>query len=196
MITNDVSMLRVFLMFLLLGLVACGGKEPQTPSNVSVVQLRELSEIATVEYVISKIVKAQDNPAWFKYGDRKILMSCQATIKAGIDMDLITQNNIHINASSIVLELPPARVLSLNIHPESIQEEYVKTDFFRSRFTNEERYAFLQQAEEEIRASIPGMGILQAAEANSALFFESWLRLMGFENVQIVFKSTSADSQI
>ncbi|MBA2762039.1 MAG: DUF4230 domain-containing protein, partial [Segetibacter sp.] len=47
--------------------------------------------------VYPKIIKANDNKTWFKAGERKILMSCEAHIKAGIDMGSINRNNIRID---------------------------------------------------------------------------------------------------
>ncbi len=155
------------------------------PGAITVRQLQDMSEMATVEFVVSRIIRASDTPSWYKYGDRKILMSAGATIKAGIDMGGITDNDINTQGSSITLTLPPASLISLNMHPESIQQEYESRGFFRSPFTNEERYRFLRQAEEEIRESIPEMGLLETAESHAVLFFESWLRLMGYEQVEV-----------
>lgn len=42
------------------------------------------AELGTVEYTITKVVKADDNADWYKFGDRKILFTVKATMKAGI----------------------------------------------------------------------------------------------------------------
>jgi len=151
-------------------------------------QLQEMSDMATVEYVISKVVKVNDVPGWYKYGERKLLISCKARIKAGINMARIDEDDIAVSGQSITLYIPQARLISLNMDPESIKEEYSKTGFFRSNFTNEDRYNFLQQAEKEIKENIAEMGILARADAHAVSFFESWLRLMGFEQVQVFTK--------
>jgi len=44
--------------------------------------LKETAELGTVEYTIKKIIKANDE-TFYSVGDRKILMSCRATMKAG-----------------------------------------------------------------------------------------------------------------
>ena len=79
----------IFLLLILL--VSCKSRE--TRMN-EVFALKEMSELATVEYTVTKIVKANDDKTWYKLGDRKILMSCSARIKAGIDLSVITERSI------------------------------------------------------------------------------------------------------
>lgn len=51
---------------------------------------QEVAEFGTVQYTVGKIVKTSDMPQtfWdkFKIGDRKALIRCTATLKAGIDI--------------------------------------------------------------------------------------------------------------
>jgi len=55
-----------------------------------VLGLQQMSELATSEYVVTKIIKANDNATWYKIGDRKILMTCKASLVAGIDLEALT----------------------------------------------------------------------------------------------------------
>jgi hypothetical protein len=184
-----VGRFQIFLgLLLILVFSSCSQIKDPPNKTITLHQLQEMSDMATVEIFVSRIVKAVDDPPWYKYGDRRILMSVGARLKAGINMNEIKDENIQITGSSVRLELPAARLISLTIDPESIKEEYIRTGFFRSSFTNEERYDFLKQAEFQIRESIDGMGLLEAAELNSIAFFESWLKLMGFDDVQVVIK--------
>ena len=75
-----------------------------------------MSELGTVEYTITKIVKANDN-AIYKVGERKILFSCTATMKAGIDLAEFNADDVVINNSekSITLTLPMPIVLAFNM---------------------------------------------------------------------------------
>src|SRR6476469_3202753 len=93
--------------------------------------LRELNDLATVQYVVTKIIKARDD-SWFKIGSRKILMSCKATLRAGIDLSKITEKNIEIHNKSIELNLPHATLISLNIKPEDLKTEYEDVSLLRS----------------------------------------------------------------
>src|SRR3954451_910320 len=99
---------------LLFSLVACSKKE-EGNKKPDVLTLKEMSELATVEYTVTKVIKANDNKTWFKVGDRKILMSCEAHIKAGIDMSAINQNSFTINGKSIEVRLPQPKIISINL---------------------------------------------------------------------------------
>src|SRR5574344_2514556 len=42
-------------------------------------------ELATVEYTVSKIIKAKDC-TWWKIGEKRVLFKCNAYLTAGVDM--------------------------------------------------------------------------------------------------------------
>ena len=53
------------------------GESIEEKMNKKLGEMSELTELGTVEYTISKIVKANDN-SFYTIGDRKILFSCKA----------------------------------------------------------------------------------------------------------------------
>jgi hypothetical protein len=170
----------IFLLLLLL--VSCKSRE--TKMN-EVFALKEMSELATVEYTVTKIVKANDDKTWYKLGDRKILMSCSARIKAGIDLSVITESNVHIDGKKIDLILPSAHIISFNMKPEDIHVEYQETGLFRDQFSSEERDILMRQGETQIRNSTEALGVLQTAETNASLFMSNYLKSLGYERINI-----------
>jgi hypothetical protein len=176
------------LIILLLLLTSCAKKEENKPDIFS---LKEMSDLATVEYTVTKIIKANDNKTWFKIGDRKILMSCEAHIKAGIDLSNLTQDNFAINGKSITVKLPPPKVISLSIPAEKIKSEYEDVGIFRDKFTSSDRNALAIQAETQIKNSIDSLGILQQAKVNTSLFVSNFLKSLGYENINITYSNTS-----
>jgi hypothetical protein len=176
------------LLFLLLLFNSCDHKQTISPRQ-KVLAIRELSDLATVEYIVTKVIKANDNKTWFKPGNRKILMSCQATLTAGIDLSKITEKDIVINDKAINLVLPHAKLISLNIRPEDIKVVYQDVSPFRSAFSSAERDALAAQGEMNIRNSVDSLGILQTAEVNATLFLNNFLRRLGYEKINIRFDS-------
>lgn len=156
-------------------------------------KITSLTELGTVEYVVTKIVKANDNATWYKFGDRKILFSCKAILKAGIDLSKLEDSDIQVNTEekTITITLPNAELLSVNLKPENIKLIYEKTSITRSSFSNKERDAVLAQGEADILKSVPDMGIFDDAENNAKLFLEAFLKQAGFTNVNIEFKKHS-----
>lgn len=156
-------------------------------------KITSLTELGTVEYVVTKIVKANDNATWYKFGDRKILFSCKAILKAGIDLSKLEDADIQANIEkkSISITLPRAELLSVNLKPENIKLIYEKTSITRSSFSNKERDAILAQGEADILKSVPDMGIFDDAESNAKLFLEAFFKQAGFTNVNIEFQKHS-----
>ncbi len=177
-------MRTVFLTILLIA-SACGKKHEQKKSVVFA--LKEMGELATVEYTVTKIIKASDNKTWFKLGDRKILMSCEAHIKAGIDLSLIRQEDFVVDGKNVQLMLPQPQVISLSIPPENIRIEYQQVNAFRDPFTGSERDALAVQAETQIRNSVESLGILKQAKANTSLFLNTYLKRLGYDNINISY---------
>ena len=171
----------------LLGMFSCKPKED--PINKKIMGLESMAELGTVEYTVTKIIKAND-PKWYKHGERKILFSSVAYIKAGIDMQEFSMNNVTYDkeAKSVSVVLPRAKVLSFNMPPEKIDLVFCETSGARKDFTIEETNDLKIQAENSIREDIPNMGILQDAENNAKGFFKVLLTQLGFEIITIKFE--------
>lgn len=182
-------MYKLFIIFIVL-LTACGKKEApeQKPEILS---LKEMSDLATVEYTVTKIIKANDNKTWFKLGDRKILMSCEATIKAGIDLNGLSKDDYVIDGKNVRLRLPAPTIISMSIPPDKIKVEYQQVGAFRDEFKTQERDALAAQAEAQIKNSVAELGILDQAKANTSLFVSNFLKQLGYENISITFGDAS-----
>ena len=173
-------------LFLIL-LLFCGCENKQHRQNEILSSLSQMSDLATVEYTVTKIIKANDNKSWFKIGERKILMSCEAHIKAGIDLSNITKKDFVIEGKNIELKLPPPKVITLSIPAEAIKVEFQEIGLFRDPFKTSERDRLASQAESQIRNSIDSLGILQQAKINTSLFVNNLFTRMGFQHISITY---------
>lgn len=168
-------------------LFSCAERKPPTPTE-TLATLQQMQDLATVEYTVSKVVKANDDQTWYKFGDRKILITCEASIKAGIDLQQLDSKNINVNGKKISIVLPAPKVLSVNIAPENINVAFEDVGFFRTPFTTADRTALLSQAESQIRNSGEELGILNQAKINTQLFISNFLKQLGFEEVVLTFE--------
>jgi hypothetical protein len=125
-----------------------------------VLGLQKMSDLATAEYVVTKIIKASDDKTWYKFGDRKILMTCKASLAAGIDLSKISEKDIQIDGQNITMTLPHAKLLYVNIKPEDIKTAYQDVSIFRDNFSSQEKNELAAQAEKQITASADSLGIL------------------------------------
>lgn len=182
-----------FFVFVLavLATVGCSrNREVQEMVRREVKAISEMRQLGLVEYRVRKIVKADDEGAWYKIGDRKILLSCTAYLKAGLDLSSFGMQDVDIDrgAARVTVFLPHAVLLSLDIPASEIRQEYDHVTMLRQSFSAEERNALLRQGEKQIRDSVPSLGILEEAEANAVKFFESVFSKMGFTEVEVQFR--------
>lgn len=181
-------MQKLFVIILLLAM-SCG-KKNKDDEKPGVLTLKEMSDLATVEYTVTKVIKASDNKTWFKFGDRKILMTCEAHIKAGIDMSAIDQNSFTVTGKNIQVTLPPPKVISISIPAEGIKTAFEEVGIFRDKYRSQDKDALAIQAERDIRKSIDSLGILNQAKVNTSMFVTNFLRRLGYENISINYNGT------
>ena len=155
-------------------------------------QLTAVSELATTEYTIAKVVKAEDNPTLFKgqIGDRKILFLCKVYVKAGIDLEGYDPSRTAIDelTKSVTIVLPHAKLLSFNMPAEEQELVYEKVGLLRQDFNNKEKNDLLVQGEDSVRQQIEKMGILEDAESNTRNIFKATLLQLGYQTVNIKFE--------
>ena len=185
------NLLRAFILIFLITISACNGKKPPAPAD-TVVMLQQIQELGTVEYTITKVVKANDDKTWFKLGDRKILITCEASVKAGINLKELSEKDINISGKTITIHLPLPEILSINMPPEKIKVGFEKVSLFRDPFTGKERDGLMVQAEQQIRSSGVQSGIIEQAKVNTQLLLSRLLMQVGFKKVILSYdKSTN-----
>lgn len=187
-------MRRWFTVIALVGVLCtlpgCSGKRDSELLRKEIASVSSLKQLTLVEYKVRKIIKANDEGEWYKIGDRKIILSCTAYLKAGIDLSTFSADDVTANRAEgkVTISLPHASLLSLNIPPSEIREEYDQVTLLRSGFSAEERNRLLRQGERQIRESVIYLGILDKAEENARKFFTSIFSRMGYTTVDVVFK--------
>ena len=169
-------------------LCSCGKNLPEQMEEKVKHMGAASAELGTVEYSISKIIKA-DHDVFYKFGDRKILFSSHSTMKAGVDLSKFCADSVVVDKKNkaITIKLPKAKVLSFHMPAENIKMEWSKIGMFRSDFTAQERNELLRQGEEAIMNDAENLGILKDAEANARMMFEAILASAGYKKIDVVF---------
>ena len=180
----------VALLAILVVAAGCSRQREEKALQQEVLSISSMKQLGLVEYKVRKIIKADDQGEWYKIGDRKILLSCTAYLKAGIDLSSFSAEDISVDraAGKVTVTLPHATLLSLDIPASEIRQEFDQVTLLRSDFSAQERNELLRQGERQIRRSVPSLGILQKAEENARKFFDSAFQKLGFTTVEVVFK--------
>ena len=155
-------------------------------------QLTAVSELATTEYTIAKVVKAEDTPSLLRgqFGDRKLLYSCKIYVKAGIDLEGYDPAKTEIDEAgkSIKVVLPHAKMLSFNMPAEECKLAYGDADALNIRLKHGEKNQLWLQGAEQMRQEAEKTGILADAERNAETILRAVLRQSGYKYIHIKFE--------
>lgn len=189
-----------FSVYIALAILLFGCESTPQP-EAQVYDIREIGTLSTTEYTVTKVVKLDDQHglweiwekwddirSWTKFGDRKILISCRAKIKAGVDLKKIRKEDIHVNGNSIAIVLPAAEVTEFTMEPKHIKTEVESVSWFRDHFTQKEKNDFLKQGETAIRRDLENSGIYSNAEHEAEVFITDFYKRQGFEKVIVSFE--------
>lgn len=178
-------------LLIMMGMLLCCASCTKKPEPVTAQRMAELSDLATVEYTVSKVIRATDNQNMKAlFGERKIIFNSTATLKAGFDMRDFTEKDVRcdLRKKKISLMLPAPELLSMQMKPEDIRLVYEESTGLRGKFTAEERNALQVQAQTDICAHVEEMGILEDARKFGREIFTSFLKQCGYETVSVNFK--------
>lgn len=159
-------------------------------------QIQHCSRLYTAEYRVHKIVACESNRqiegmglrlGLDIFGDRKIIIPMDATLKGYIDLSSLSASDIERHGSRITVTLPDPQVMmtSTNIDHEGIKQ-YVTG--FRDRFSDSEMTTFEAQGRQAIIDDIPTLGIEKTARHNAARLLIPLITRMGFNERDITIR--------
>lgn len=176
----------------------------QVPSVFS--GLSDVAELGTVEYTIKQVIRGKSHTkigekSIGSVGEKSILFGWMAYVKAGIDLNEFSEDDIRIDeeTQTVYVTLPHAKILSINIPPDSIKEIYHREGVLSGKFDPMERDRVLDEGQDRLDEIIKTLNIRSEAETNTKLLFEDMLAQMGFErqNVHVSFgKENNLDEKM
>jgi hypothetical protein len=187
-LTRPLVLLSLFSAILL---AACGGDS--SPDRASVVnQLQGCSKLASVEFVVSKMIIASKEKRFFGmkiFKDALFMAKTKAVIQAGIDFRKLKQEDVIINGRQINLNLPPVEIITFSYPADSVAfvTEYCSGSIFNS-FALGEKDELFRSGETYIWNSLKHIGILEAAQEKTKTLLTGLLKSLEFDEVYISFK--------
>lgn len=187
--------------------VSCSSRSGETERaadtlQVLVTQIQQCSRLYTAEYQIHKIVTHDDvlrlqgqltgqdyDVSLPMLGDRKIAIPIDATLKAYIDFDGFSAENVERDGTKITITLPDPKVklTSTKVDHRNVKK-YVA--LLRSDFTDQELTSYERQGRAAIIAAVPETGIVESARQNAARTLIPMMMQMGFseQDITITFR--------
>jgi len=185
------AVLAVVLIGLVLFMVLRPGGALRAADPPAVVyEIRQLSELVSVRYLVQKVVGLEEQKS--PVGSEKILLIVQARVLGGIDFNQLQPGDVqHRSNGQWLVKLPPARILHVNIDAK-------ETKVWDRRITwwtpwvapnpDLERQARLK-ATQEIESGAREMGILNDARHNAESTIRALLGSFGIRSVAFVSES-------
>jgi hypothetical protein len=150
-------------------------------------EIQELSELVTVRYSIQKVVGLEEEKVPF--GAERILLLVQGEVLGGVDLTLLTTNDVRVSADKVVtVRLPRPKVLHVYLDEKQTRVwDRSKTwwtpwEPYDPELDQKARLAAL----EAIQAAALQMGILSNAQDNAENTVQKALRAGSVESVRFI----------
>lgn len=158
--------------------------------TVAMGALRPIAELATVEYSSVVEVPNERIPDDIRkvFGAKEqILMLVYGKVKAGFDLNKMSEGDVQTEEGTARLTLPQPEILSLTIDNERTHVVYYEKSWLVGRDVKLES-ATREMADNLLRQQALQDGILEQAKAYGVLYFENHLRSLGFTDVQVAVR--------
>ncbi|HXU77521.1 MAG TPA: DUF4230 domain-containing protein [Methylomirabilota bacterium] len=143
-------------------------------------QVQTLSQLVTVQYVMEKVVVAED-VKWF--GENRVLMVAHGIVKAGIDLSRLEPGDLKVSGKAIVIKLPPPQITDTYLDDKETRIIERSTGLLRA-FDKDLEQSVRQNAVADINRAARNGGILKDAETRARAQLTNLFRQMGFEKVE------------
>jgi len=180
----SISILGLIILCLL---VSCNNKRA-----LVVGKIQKASKLSTSEFKVDKLVFGVKNKRvlWvIKLNEAQFLAKSQATIKTGINLDKLKEEDIKIKHNRISISLPPVEVINFSYPAESFEKiELLTSNAFSTKINLEDQENFFQEAEMDIRNNLKYMGVVETTQEKTRIMLRAMLLNLGYTEIYIDFK--------
>jgi hypothetical protein len=164
-----------------------------TPSPNVVLAVRALARLETVDFHMERVVELTDQQSHLfglVQSQDAILLVAVGDVVAGVDLAKLTQADVDADAvgRSVRVRAPGPEIFSATLDNERTHVVIRATDRLATRREDLEGMA-RREAESRLKGAATEAGILARAAENGERAIESLLRSMGYQQIQITWKS-------
>ncbi len=160
-----------------------------TPITVTIMGIKSQAKLSTVEYkTVAEIYRENPPKGWVGelLGDKeKLLMLVYGDVQAGFDLEKLTDDSLWVDGTRVRLILPAPEILTTDIDFEQTHIVYYDNGFLTKNNPDLQREA-LAEAEKAIQQAALQNGVLDKANAYGKLYYENFLRSLGFTEVEVI----------
>jgi len=157
---------------------------PQVYTTATLLQqVKSLSELVTVQYVIEKVLVVEDVKWIAGLGENRVLMVAHGIVKAGLDLSRLRPGDLQVTEKRVRINLPPPEITESFLDEKQTRVIERSTGFLRS-FDKDLEQTARQNALEDIRRAALTGGILKDADTRARAQMANLFRQLGFEQVE------------
>ena len=145
-------------------------------------QVRTISELVTVQYVMEKVVILEDVKWIAGLGESRVLLLAHGIVKAGVDLGQLGPNDITVSGNKITVKLPPTKITEAYLDETQTRVIERTTGLLRTFDKDLEQNARVQ-AVGDIRRGARTSGILKDADQRAQAQLTALFKQLGFEEV-------------
>jgi hypothetical protein len=146
-------------------------------------QVQTISQLATVQYVIEKVVVLEDVKWVAVLGESRVLLVAHGNVKAGVDLSKLGASDLTVTGKKIVLKLPPPQIFDCYLDEKKTRVVERSTGLIRS-FDKDLEQTARQNAVDDIGRAARNSGILRDADERARAQLTNLFKQLGFEKVE------------
>jgi hypothetical protein len=163
---------------------------PLPPPVVTIQSIKSQAKLSTVEYNTVTEIYREDVPEGWLDGilgtKERLLMLVYGDVQAGFDLEKLSEENLWTDGKRVRLILPTPEILSSSIDFERTHIVYYENNLILEENNPNLQGEALEEAQRAIEEAALKEGILDKANDYGKLYYENFLRSLGFTEVEVV----------
>lgn len=161
-----------------------------TPTNTPIVvnpKLKALGRLESAQYVMQVVIDLEREPGniWQQaFGTDQLLLIAEGQVVAGFDLTKIEEDDVVVQGNSVSLTLPPPELLYFGVDEDKTYVYERKTGFLTRPDEALETEARRRAQAEVVNWALEHQ-VFEKAEEFGVFYLESFLRSLGFTDVQV-----------
>lgn len=164
-------------------------KHNEKNSTFIIEKVSKICELSTTTYRYSNIISFKENKKFqdikIPFTQKSFLIKYEGMIKAGIDIKKI--KIIKNNKQSISIRLNKSKITQHFIDEKKIYVYDEKTSLF-NKLMIKDVLNEISNEKEQVEKNLIEEGFLEEANKNAKIFLESFLKDLGYKNIEINFE--------
>lgn len=163
---------------------------PLPPPVVTIQSIKAQAKLSTIEYNTATEIYRENVPAGWLNGllgtKERLLMLVYGNVQAGFDLDKLKKEDLWTDGKRVRLVLPAPEILSTSIDFDRTHIVYYENNLILEKNNPNLQGEALEEAQKAIKEAALKEGILDKANLHGKLYYENFLRSLGFTEVEVV----------